>query len=122
VSNLSDLDRRDRQAALVLVKGKKQQWERELAQTDDPAERAALTEQIEAAAKRIAHDTNKFGGLRPEGHVEESRNRVSKAINNAKRAITRCDEHIGEHFKASVKADGTCFVYRPDRIIDWTLK
>lgn len=119
--DLNRLDRQDLSRTLAKVKSKKSEWERELAGTRDPAKRVELQEQIEMCDQYINRQVNNRGEMRPSGPLEESRQRVSKAINAAKRAITDSNGHIGEHFRAAVRAKGTSFAYQPDRDIAWVL-
>ena len=86
----------------------------------DSAKQLDYKDQLNALKKYISHSFGQLGNRRPSGRKEQSRKNVSKLINTAKTNIMDVDETIGQHFKASIQPDGTCFVYRTDREIPWT--
>lgn len=117
--NCNPEDKKDIEENVRVVKGVLKQRKRELDKAEDPAIRADLQDKIEKCNKYIAHHINRFGEVRPSGPAEEARKRVSAAINTAKKKIGESNATIGKHFRASVAARGTAFIYQPDRKITW---
>jgi hypothetical protein len=89
--------------------------------TDDPARKAELQKDAGHLAEYLRKNLNRHGRPRSVDEREQARSRVQKAINAAKRAITRADEHIGSHFEA-VKGEGTSYIYRPSSNIPWAFE
>jgi len=90
--------------------------------TDDPQLSIRYAEEAQQLDAHLKKRVNVHGEGRPTGELEQARSRVQKAINGAKRAIDNADHHIGTHFKGAVKADGTAYIYKPDRELTWILE
>jgi hypothetical protein len=88
---------------------------------DDPSLRIGYQEDLEAVKEYLKKNVTVYGQARRTGELEKARRRVGNRINDAKRKLAEGDECIGAHFQGAVKADGTAFVYRPDRDIAWIL-
>jgi hypothetical protein len=114
LKQLDDWDVKDIEKAIANLKAK-------LEDTDDPARKAELERQCFTLRGYLDKNLNIHGEGRPVGPREKSRDRVQKAINGAKNRIGKCNEQIGEHFRSAVKADGSAFIYKPDRELTWIL-
>ncbi len=90
--------------------------------TDDPARKAELQEQAGNLAEYLRKNLNKHGRARSVDGREHARSRVQKAINTAKRAITKADKHVGSHFEAVKGEGGTAYIYKPTSEIPWAFE
>lgn len=90
--------------------------------TNDTDRKTELQKQILALREYLGKNLNIHGQGRPVDEREKARWRVSKAINAAKQAIESRHKQIGEHFQSAVKADGTAFIYKPDRELTWIVE
>lgn len=119
--DLNAMDRKEIGQSVNVAKGQINEWKRELDQSSDPAKQAELHEDIDKTEQYISQNMNRLGRVRPSSPIEDSRKRVSAAIHTAKENIAASNSAIGQHFRTSIRARGTAWVYEPDRNIDWVL-
>jgi len=114
LKKLDNWDAKDIKSALNKLKA-------DIEDTDNPTRKAELQKDADHLADYLRKSLNRHGQPRSVDEREQARSRVQKAINAAKKAIKRADEHIGDHFEA-VKGDGAAYMYKPSSEIPWTLE